>query len=224
MLSGSSELPTYPPLTNATNFAQPFSFPDVVGLLTTPGHDISTVADMHLNDASVPSYWEKYVRLDTGIKHHVVHHMDGHFGPLLLESVPDDLHDCVGLQLPRELIYYIYRGMIRPRVLDWLTKGETLVLAPFEGGDSIEYQNLVKNQLKPLREQALCLIAYDLHHYYQQKEITTKFWFGAANDQKFNLRDMTAPRASQFKWYVKDVLIQPRREQLAAVRTWAVVF
>lgn len=148
------------------------------------------------------------------IRHHPVITKEGDVENLDKEHSPSDIHDCIGQRLPEELNMYLSRGMLRPRVLNWLASGTVFMTAPYDGGDSGEYQNLIKNQLEPMRRQALSLLADSLHRYYQRKEITTKVWFDEKYKATFDIKDLLpSPKVSISKWNVKgDVIVEQRRK------------
>lgn len=156
----------------------------------------------------------------TSIRHHVVITKDGDIETLDKEHTPSDVHFCIGQRLPEELNMYLSRGMLRSRVLNWLTSGTILVTAPFDGGDSIEYQTLVKTQLEPMRRQALSLLADSVNRYYQRKEITTRLWFDQEYEAKFNIKDLLpSPKDSLSRWNVKGSMIVEQRRKLKVRRT-----
>ena len=150
-----------------------------------------------------------------GIRHHVVITSEGDIEALDKDNAPSDLHDCVGQRLPEELNMYLSRGMIRPRVLNWLASGTILILAPYDGGDSKVYQDLVRKQLEPLRRQILSLLADSLNRYYQRKEITTRYWFDPKGSSKVNIKDLLpSPKDSIASWNVKEDAMLNRRQSL----------
>ena len=158
-------------------------------------------------------YLDRYRRAFMSLKHHIVMTGDGNVETLDKEHAPSDVHDFIGQRLPEELNMYLSRGMLRPRVLNWMTSGMILITAPYGGGDSLEYQDLVKNRLEPMRRQALCLLSDSLHRYYQRKEITTKVWFDADYDAKVNIKDLLpSPKGLLSTWHVRgDTIVEQRR-------------
>ena len=217
LLAGSSILRTFPPLENSTLYPKGCSFRDVVTMVVSCGRNITALCAQYQDDPQIKEldYLDRYRRASTGIKHHIVINKDGDVETLDKERAPSDVHDCIGQRLPEELNMYLSRGMIRPRVLNWLTSGTILVTAPCEGGDSREYQNLVRTQLEPFRRQALCLLSECLSRYYQRKEITTRFWFDGESASKVNLRDLLpSPKESLNSWIVRDDSIAEQRRKL----------
>lgn len=165
-------------------------------------------------------YLDRYKRAMTSIRHHVVITKDGDIETLDKEHAPSDVHFCIGQRLPEELNMYLSRGMLRSRVLNWLTSGTILITAPFDGGDSVEYQTLVKTQLEPMRRQALSLLAESVNRYYQRKEITTRLWFDQEYEAKFNIKDLLpSPKSSLSNWNVKGSMIVEQRRKLEVRRT-----
>lgn len=215
LLAGSKLLRTFPPLVNPILFPK-FSMRDVVNVIMSCGRDVTQVCTHYSSDPAVKEvdYLDRYKRAATSIRHHIIITKDGDIETLDKENAPSDVHDCIGQRLPEELNMYLSRGMLRPRVLKWLTSGTILVTAPYDGGDSVEYQNLVKTQLDPMRRQTLSLLADSVNRYYQRKEIITRLWFDLEYEAKFNIKDLLpSSKDSLSKWNVKgDVIVEQRRK------------
>ena len=220
LLAGSRNLPSFPPLENPALFSKGISFQDVVTMLVSSGRNVTNLCAQYQEDPTMKSsdYPDRYKRASTAIRHHVVITADGGVQILDEDHAPSDVHDCVGQRLPEEITMYLSRGMIRPRILNWLTSGIILINSPFEGGDSIHYQTLVKSQLEPIRQQALCLLSDCLNRYYRSKEITTRFWFDQASDIKINLKDIpSVSKESLGAWKVAGSTIIEQRRKLEVI-------
>ncbi|KAI9763500.1 MAG: hypothetical protein M1835_007801, partial [Candelina submexicana] len=206
LLSGSSLLPTFPPLENEALYRKPYNIRDVVNMLTTVGKSVAAVCTHYQDDPQVQrlAYLDRYKRGRSAVKHHVVLTADGKVGPLDGDKAPSDVHEFIGQRLPDELYFYLSRGIISSRVLEWLTSGVIWEAPPLEGGESVEYQNLIRTQLVPLRTQTLSLLAHSVHRYYQTKEIRLRFWFDRDNDGIIRLKDVTSPRDIISGWKVKE--------------------
>lgn len=217
LLAGSNLLPVFPPLENTAVYTQGYSFRDAVNLINTCGRSAIGAVNHYQEDPRVKEadYVDKFRKTLAGIRHHIVITRDGKVETLDAEHAPSDVHDCIGQRLPEELIMYLLRGMLRPRVLNWLTSGTILIPAPFDGGDSAEYQNLVKTKLDPRRRQALCLVADSMNRYYQHTEIVTRVWFDPTYQEKFKVGDLpTSSKKSLKSWMVKEALISEMQHQL----------
>ena len=217
LLAGSTLLRTFPPLENPTVYSKGYSIRDVVNLIISCGRNVTSVCAHYQDDTQVKQldYLNRYRRAVTAIRHHVVITRDGNVETLDSKHAPSDVHDCIGQRLPEELNMYLSRGMLRPRVLNWLTCGTILVTAPYDGGNSREYQHLVRSQLEPWRRQALCLLSDSVHRYYQRKEITTKFWYEEDYVANFNLKDLLpSPKNTLRTWHVKEDVLFAQHSKL----------
>ncbi len=205
LLSGSSLLPTFPPLENPALYRKPYNIRDAVNMLTTLGKSVPALCSHYQDDAHVQQlgYLDRYKRGRSAVKHHVVLTADGKVGPLDGDNAPSDVHEFISQRLPDELYFYLSRGIISSRVLEWLTSGLIWEAPPLEGGESEEYQKLVRQQLIPNRTQALSLLAHSVHRYYQTKEVRLRFWFDRDNDGIIRLKDVTSPRDIISGWKVK---------------------
>ena len=208
MLSGSGLLPTFPPLENEIVYRKAFTMPNVVDMIISCGGSVARLCAQYSTDPAVKGvYLDQYKRALTRIRHHVIMTDEGEVEILDKDRAPDDAHECIGLRLPEELYMYLSRGMLRPRILNWLTSGKISITQPLAGGDGRPYQNLVKVQLDPLRRQALSLLTEPIHRYYHSRDITTSLWFDPTYEGKFNMRDLSSPRDLLSKWNVKNNLI-----------------
>ena len=211
LLAGPSMIETFPPLRNTQVYHPNFSMRDAVNILLSSQRSVPNLCALHQDDRGVKrlDYLDRYKRVLTSIKHHVIITTTGSVEILDAAHAPSDVHECIGQRLPEELSHYLFRGMIKPRVLNWLTTGNIIITAPYVGGDSPDYQDLVTEHLQPWRKQALCLLADSLHRYYQKKEVVTRFWFGEGNNQRFNMNDLLPSQKSTLRsWRVKDNLIE----------------
>ena len=208
MLSGSSLLPEFPPLSDPPQSRKQLTIRNVIDLIVSNGGSVARLCSQYPSDSSLKSgYLDQYKQAITRVRHHVVITAEGDVEIRDKEHAPDDAHDCIGLRLPEELYMYLSRGMIRPRVLNWLTSGTISITQPLAGGDSKAYQELVKTQLDPWRRQALKLLTEPIHRYYQSRDIKTVFWFDRNHVEKFNMKDVASDREALNKWNVKNDLI-----------------
>ena len=213
MLAGSGLLPGFPPLENDTIYRKPFTMRNVVDMIISCGGSVARLCAQYSTDPAVKGvYLDQYKRALTRIRHHVIMTDEGDVEILDKDHAPDDAHECIGLRLPEELYMYLSRGMLRPRILNWLTSGKISITQPLAGGDGRPYQNLVKVQLDPLRRQALSLLTEPLHRYYHSRDITTNLWFDHTYEGKFNMRDVSSPRDLLSKWNVRNNLIAGVRD------------
>ena len=221
-IAGTSHLEAFPPLTDSMNYQQPFTFRNVIEILRTTNGNVIQLCDQYVHDSRLAkSGWlDRYMRVVQAVRHMIVLFHYDIVKPRTYQNAsrssraPSDLHELIGLALPEELQYYLYRGMIGPRVLNWLITGKIRVFAPLSGGDSECYRKLVKEDLQPLRKEALALLAFSLNRYFQQKEITTSFWFGSEHDEKVNIRDLTSPKRLLVGWRVRENLLVERLEAI----------
>ena len=221
-LAGSSVLETFSPLKDSLQYPQPFTFRNVIDLLITYNGNVLRLCDHYSQDTRmVQIKWEdRYMRAVQSVKHMIILFRHDVVKPRTYHDeprsarAPSDIHELVGLALPEELHYYMYRGMIGPRVLNWLMSGRIKVYAPYAGGESESYRKLVKEQLQSWRMQSLALLAFSINRYYQQKEIITSFWFGSEHDQRVNMKDFSSPKAILSSWRVRGDLLSKRLSQL----------
>ena len=217
LVSGSSFLKSFPPLHNPAVFPKGHQFRDVVNIIMANGRSVVRLCSQHSGDPLLENmnYLDRYKRAMTSIRHHPIITKEGDVETLNKGQAPTDVHDCVGYRLPEELNMYLSRGMLRPGFLGALNSGTILITAPFDGGDSANYRNLVKVQLRPLREETLVLLAESLNFYYQRaREVTTRLWFEPENESKIAVKDLLPSRQNDISaWNVRaDALVEQRRK------------
>ena len=221
-LAGSSRLETFPPLKDPLHYPQGFTFRNVADLLLSFGGNVPRMCEHYRHEARLAhvDWADRYMRAVQSVRHMVILIRHDLVKPRSYQNQepasrpPSDLHELIGLALPEELQYYMYRGLIGPRVLNWLISGRINIAAPYAGGESEQYQRLVKEQLQPLRRQAMSLLANSINRYYLQKEIVTSVWFETENHMKFNLRDSPSPKRQLSTWRVRDDLSRERAKEL----------
>ena len=217
LLAGSTTLGPFPPLKNSE---KGYTIRDVANLVASYGRSVVNLCNQYpeekqLSRNSYLNYLDQYKRALTGIRHHIVITMEGDIEALDKGNAPHDVHDCVGQRLPEELNMYLSRGLIQPRVLNWLASGSIQMLAPYDGGDSQVYQNLIRVQLEPLRKQALSLLADSVHRYWQRKDMTTQYWFDPTLEVRFNIKDLLpSPKETLASWNVDSNVLSDRQQIL----------
>ncbi|KAK5119019.1 hypothetical protein LTR62_000230 [Meristemomyces frigidus] len=103
-------------------------------------------------------------------------------------KTPADLHEVTGRRLPDELMYYLSRGLVGARVLNWSAHSEVVETPPLDGGNSDAYRDLVQNKLNDLRRRSLAVISSQLHRHFQASSMQVVYWFTDATN-KIILKD-----------------------------------
>ena len=190
LLSGSNILEPIPLL---AGMEEDMTFRDVTQLLMAPAPrtamQLCTAVAQHPLMKET-DYVNKYKRALASIKHPIINSKDGDIGPLDKEHAPSDLHDCVGLQLPWELLHYLKLGMVSPHVLSQLTTGLIHIRAPLGGGGSKPFREFVRNGLDRIRKQSLNLLTGSLNRWYARREIRQKYYFDRDHQSRFTTHDL----------------------------------
>jgi hypothetical protein len=215
ILAGSSLIEAFPLVRDPTNY-QDITLRECVNLLTAHGGTIPAVCAHYQDDKLMKTtrYLDKYKLAITAVKHHVIIAKGGSIEAIDVDNAPHDLHDCIGQRLPEEVHLYIFHGMISPRVPNWLSSGVISVVPRYDGGDSKQYQNLVKEQLQPWRKQAVALLAHACNRYYLKRQITTEYWFN--QQEVFLIEDQYKSLKDELRtWHVTEDLINERMQAVA---------
>lgn len=159
-------------------------------------------------------YLDRFKRAFMTVKHHVIMDIDGKVGPLDPSNASSDLHELIGQRLPEELYFYISKGILGPRVPNWLTSGELLITLPLGTEDSDVYRRLVTEKLAPARTQSLCLLSNSLHRFYQTKVINVQTWYGDKTDRSIHLKDLPSVKETIKNWRLQTEKLPENIQQL----------
>ena len=209
MLSGTSFFPTCPMLDGSHNRKQP-KIRGAMDLMMGLGRTGISVC-LHYQDEPQlrnMSYLDKYRRNRLAVKHHIILTKEGNVEPLNAELAPSDVHEFIGQRLPDELYFYLSRGLIGPKVLNWRTSGEIVELPSLDGGEWEDYRVLIRDLLTPLRVSTLSLLSRSLHHYYQHKDVSLRCWFDRSSRKPISTRDAADVKPIIGSWVVKWDVIQ----------------
>jgi hypothetical protein len=212
ILCGTSFISTFPPLEN-TRIAK---LKAAVDMVVTNGRGGYGVCKQYADDPAVSStnYIEKYMKARLSVKHHVVMTKDGKVEPLNAESAPSDTHEFISYRVGEELYYYISRGVLSPRVVNWMVSEQILVAPPLDLGESQEYRQLVKEQLNPIREKTLKLLAMTNHRFYQNNTETVRCWFLSENESPtLDLKSVENPTQLVASWNVNEDIYGPEKNK-----------
>ena len=207
LMTGTSFLPPFPPLQDASIYPNPFTIMDAVNILRTSDKSVAA-ASASFSDilqAQDPEWLDKYQKARLAV-HHFIHITEsGEIKVNDFERLTEDHHKYLGLQLPEELFHYLNTGLIGSRILNCITHGQMLVQPTLDGEASDDYKKLVSSQLVPIQEQSLGLIIPRVHRGIGHSTITLKVWYDPAFAYTLNFRALNPPPSQQVgSWDVKE--------------------
>ena len=201
LLTGTQYLPTFPPL---QKIPKQTSIRDAYNMLNTAGRSITSLCNQYREDQEIKNlqYADRYKKAVMTIRHHVVMESDGKVAPLDMQHAPGDVHEFIGQRLPEELYFYVSKGIISPRVPNWLTSG--FVDAPLSQGTSETepYRRLLRDELIPVWTQSLSLLSTSLHRYYQTRNVNVRGANGQANEGQINLKEVPSVKDELSRWKI----------------------
>jgi hypothetical protein len=208
LLAGTSLLPTIPPLDNQGASNKP-KIKAAMELVMSTGRSGHSVALHYQNDPQCRAlnYLDRFRRVRLSIIHHVVLTSRGAVEPFEADHAPSDIHEFIGQRLPEELYFYLSKGIIGPRVLNWRTSGEILEFPPLDNGDSDEYKTLVRDQLKDMRYSTISLLSFSVHRYYLHRDVEIRCWFDKDKPDVISMASLDDPRPTMSKWCVHEDLL-----------------
>ncbi|KAI9667560.1 MAG: hypothetical protein M1821_000376 [Bathelium mastoideum] len=203
MLSGSAFLPTLPQL-DASNLRKPTKIKAALDLMNNFGRSGIAVCLHYQDDPQIRQmdYLDRYRRSRLAVKHHVILTKDGKLELFDQVSAPGDSHEFIGQRLPDEVYYYLSKGLVGPRVLNWRTTGEIAQGPPLDNGESSDYQRFVRNQIIPLRVAALSVLSHHLHRVYLHKDVMLRVWFDRNNTTPLIMGEAADPKPVFLHWNV----------------------
>jgi hypothetical protein len=214
LLAGSDFLPTLPsletPQPKRGNMPKPLAAVDMI--MGTGARSGYVVVQNNADDPRLKemNYLDNYCKARLAVKHQPVVTKDGHVHPSVQGQLPNDAHEFIGQQLPEEIYTYLTRGLLNARILNWRATSEIIEQAPADGGDSVEYQNLVSSRIIPLRTTAINLLSSSLHNWFQHKDLTLKCWFpdstGKSHTSTISMKGLPESRRTVEMWNVKEAV------------------
>lgn len=133
------------------------------------------------------TYFERFQKAYAAIQYQPVFKDSGKAEPIsAAEDTPSDIHEFIGQRLPDEIYFYIYHGLIGTELLDVLTSGVLVELAPLDGGVNTQYRRFLQHLHADVYPKSLSLLSQSLHRYYQHKPIKTIQWFDQPRETIIN--------------------------------------
>jgi Temperature dependent protein affecting M2 dsRNA replication len=203
LLLGGQFLPTFPALDRTGG--PKVNARDAVSMLNTAGRSVMQLCTQYRDDQiQALDYEDKYKRAILSLKHHVVLDKDGKATTTGSAYGAGDAHEIIGLRLPEELYFYISRGMIDPRVPNWLTRGEIDLVLPVGCEDVEPYRVLLGEQLTSLQAQTICLLSNSMNRFYQSRSIKIKTWYSREATKSINVKDERSVKDMIAGWKVPE--------------------
>lgn len=207
LMTGTSFLPTFPPLLDSAMYPNLFTIGDAVNVLRTADKAVAN-ACASFNDilqAQDATWLDKYRKARMAVHHFIYVAETGEVTVNDFDHLTKDNHEYLGLQLPEELFHYLNTGLISARNLNSITHGQILVQPTLDGIVSDEHKNLVTTKLLSVKEQALGLMIPRVHRGIGHTDIKLRVWYDPSFSYTINHRALQ-PSPSQLvdTWDVKE--------------------
>jgi hypothetical protein len=203
LLSGTSLLPTFPPLEAASRKTSNKVKAAVEMIMNSniskSGH---SVVVQYEDDPACRqlNYLTRFRKARLAVKHHVYMNDFGKVEPLDIENAPADVHQFISNRLHDELYMYLSKGVVEPRLLNWMTSREIVEVQPVDNGESQEYRNLVKEKLLPFKSVSLAVLSTTMHRFYQHSSVKPRYWFEDPSNQEIAIADLEKPMPLLCNW------------------------
>ncbi|OAA39953.1 XPG I-region protein [Metarhizium rileyi] len=206
LMTGTTFLPTFPPLLDSSMYPSHFTIMDAVNILRTSDKAVAN-ACASFNDilqAQDANWLDKYRKARMAVHHFIFIAESGEVIVNDSERLTKDNHEYLGLQLPAELFHYLNTGLIGARNLNSITHGQMVVQPTLDGVVSDEYKDLITTKLVSIKEQALGLMIPRVHRGIGHKDITLRVWFDPKFSHTINHRAQPPPSQTVGTWDVKE--------------------
>ncbi|KAG5950945.1 hypothetical protein E4U53_004132 [Claviceps sorghi] len=207
LMTGTSFLPTFPPLLDQAIYPNHFAIGDAVNILRTSDKGVTNACNS-FNDilqAQDANWLDKYRKARMAVHHFIYISETGQVMVNDFDRLTKDNHEYLGLQLPEEIFHYLNTGLIGARNLNSITHGQILVQPTLDGVVSDEYKTLVTKKLVAIKEQALGLMIPRVHRGIGHKDITMRVWFDPKFSYTINHRALQPPPSQLVaSWNVKE--------------------
>jgi hypothetical protein len=210
LMSGTSFLPTFPPLLdNNVVRAQPATLLDAVNLLRTHNKSIAATCQgfSDILKSLDPDWEDKFRKAKMAVNHCVTVRVDGSVNIKDYDTLTEDNVKYLGYQLPSELYHYLSKALIGPRVMNCFNNSLRSVVFPtLDGETSEEYRSLVTRSLVPVKEATAAIIASRINRWYGANSIKMKYWFDDKLETSFTSSIHLQPHPNQLAdtWLVPD--------------------
>jgi len=212
LLAGSDFLPTLPWI--ESHLRKPTKIQTAVDQILNNNRNGYLVCLRHADNPKFQAlnYADAFKRAKMAVQHHIVMSSKGE---ILVQNVANAprVHDFMGQRLPDEVYFYLSRGIIGPRVLNWRASGEILEPPPLDNGESEAYRTLIQNQITELRTAAISLLSFSLTRFYQHKDLTIRYWFDKDNIKPITMRDVVDLKPTAEGWKVTEDIFGPKQNK-----------
>jgi Temperature dependent protein affecting M2 dsRNA replication len=204
LLLGGPFLPAFPQLDRSGG--PKTSARDALTILNGANRSVIQLCNQYRDDPQVQAldYEDRYKRAVLSLKHHVVLDKEGRAITMGSEYDAGDAHEFIGLRLPEELYFYISRGMLGPRVPNWLTSGEIDLTLPIGCEDTESYRRLLGDQLTALQSQTICLLSNSMNRFYQSRTIKIRPWYQREVSKTINVKEEPSVKEMITGWKVPE--------------------
>lgn len=151
-----------------------------------------------------PTYFDDFCKVKFAIKHQPILTAEGKFVVPNEGELPSNPNDFLGCRLPAELVYYVSKGLINTRIVEWEATRVIDEPPPLDGGQSPQYRTLVSAKLAAQRNASIALLASNLNRWFQHEKMRLRCWFMGPDGAPFTLDGVEDTRALVETWHVKD--------------------
>lgn len=212
LMTGTSFLPQFPPLEDPNLVKnQPASVFDAVNMLRTAEKSVTMICTTFhdILKSKDPNWLDKYRKARMAVEHFIYIDESGEVKVNKPETLTEDHHTYLGLQLPAELFHYLNTGLIQPRILSSITHTQLHVLPTLDGTYPPEYRKLVTEQTIRIKEAALSLLTPRLNRGLGFKPVSMKVWYDSNYSNTIRSTPENKDSSNKFtSWNVQEDVIK----------------
>jgi Temperature dependent protein affecting M2 dsRNA replication len=168
LAGGIYDCPVLPTLAGSlSSMGSVFTFERAIDLLRTYGHGITVIREL---SPDLPDYTDRFARTKGCLTYMPVITDKNGVETLSKKNVPNNIAMLITPRLANEIYFYISRHLVGTNMYDLLISDHMKIHAPLDGGDSLEYRNLL-NEMIPLRTTCLSLLASHSNRFLHHKHL-----------------------------------------------------
>lgn len=168
LAGGIYDCPVFPTLAGSLSPMGPiFIYERAIDLLRTYGHGITVIRELTPDQTD---YMERFARAKGILTYMPVITDKNGVETLSKKTVPNNIAMLITPRLANEIYFYISRHLVGTNMYDLLISDHLRIHAPLDGGESVEYKNLL-NEMTPLRTTCLSLLAGHSNRFLHHKHL-----------------------------------------------------
>jgi hypothetical protein len=170
LAGGVFDLPVPPMLSGGFNsMGALFTFERAFDLVRTYSSGANVIRELAPDSTD---YMDRFCRAKAILTYMPIMTDKGYVETLCNKEVPNNIATLITPRFANEIYFYLSRRLVGTELYDLLISDHLKVQAPLEGGDTLEYRNLL-NEMIPLRTMCLSLLSGHSNRFFHPKHLVS---------------------------------------------------